>query len=73
MTNSDIRAFLAGCDPRAARTGCGITQAVIAAAVGCTRRTVGHWERRVSTPSGALGARYCRIIAGFQRHLAVTW
>jgi DNA-binding XRE family transcriptional regulator len=73
VTRGEIRAFLAGCDSRAAREGCGITQASVIAALGCSRSAVGRWERGQVTPAGSLGARYCRIVAGFLRHLEVTW
>ena len=62
-------ASLKGVDLGRVRRDCGVTQQTVADGLGVSRLTVAAFERRQNRPSEA----YSRVVAGFLRHLAVTW
>lgn len=73
MTRAESRDWLAAVNPGGLRTQCGFTLRTVADAAGTTFGTVWKWEQGITTPTGAAGAAYCRIVAGLARHLEVTW
>jgi DNA-binding transcriptional regulator YiaG len=63
--------YLAFLRPWQVRACCGISQQVIADALGVSQATVSYWESGERRPSGARGAAYLRVIEALARHLAV--
>jgi len=63
--------WLAAVDAAAVRVRCGIGLRALAAGIGVPYSTVWNWDTRTRVPTGAGGARYCRVIAGLARHLEV--
>jgi hypothetical protein len=63
--------------PRDARLACGFSTKTVAAAVTVaaglrvSRVEVARWEAEHRSPTGLAGMTYCRVVAGFLRHLAV--
>jgi hypothetical protein len=70
--------WLGDAGPREARMACGVSCSTVSRALGLPKATVSNWERRIrEAPKGAAGAAWCRVVAGFLRHLEVaaqpTW
>ena len=60
-------ALLDGVDLPGVRQACGVTQQTLADGLGVSRPAVAHWETRTRRPPES----YCRVVAGFLRHLEV--
>ena len=72
MTRDEIARLLAATDLRALRRRCGLSGAVIAAAIGVNRCQVADWEAGRRRPAGPGGIRYMRIIAALSAHDDIT-
>lgn len=71
MTARETRRYLSSADLGMVRRRCGISQGVIAQAVGAGAAQVSNWERGRWLPRGERAERYARVIAGLRRHLEV--
>jgi DNA-binding transcriptional regulator YiaG len=72
VTQAEIRALLARCDPRKLRQDAGISKLTVMRALGASRYDLSHWETGRSLPSGPAGRRWARFIRGLERHAEVT-
>jgi DNA-binding XRE family transcriptional regulator len=63
-----VAAQLDGVDLAGVRQACGVTQQTLADGLGVGRPAVAHWEKRTRRPPES----YCRVVAGFLRHLEVA-
>lgn len=72
MTHGEIKAMLQRSDPRKLREAQGIRARTICRALSIPSGHLLRWEMRISSPESFAGYRYAKVIAGLERHAAVT-
>jgi DNA-binding XRE family transcriptional regulator len=72
MTVLEMRAMLARVDARKLRKDAGLRAATVAEALGVDPFAVYAWETGKCEPKCDAGYRWLRVIAGLERHAAVT-
>jgi hypothetical protein len=72
MTQAEMRALLARCDPRKLREDQGISRGTVMRAIGADRSDLYCWESGLGLPLGPIGQRWIRVVAGLERHAAVS-
>lgn len=72
MTHAEIRAMLRRVDARQLREDAGISVRTVARALSLPRQYVYDYECGRRTPVSPAGLRWARVIAGLERHAAVS-